>query len=176
MKTKTTCFILLCLLVFISGCTPRGLEIGNKIPDLLFSDAGGKRVHLYDFIKPGKILLIHVWGGMCCSYDVLPTLYALSAIASDSALSNSVSVLSVNLEDSKSRIAEITKGINKSCPIFSDRTTSSFSGNQPKGQYNFPRKVLYAVDENGIIRGKLEGNPPESAIREMLRRAGMENH
>lgn len=170
-------FILLCLvLIIIQGCSSRGLDVGNKIPDLMFSDAGGNKVHVYDFIKPGKILLIHVWGGMCCSYDALPTLKAVSVIASNSSLAASVEVISVNLEHSKARIAEITKGMKTACPIFSDRTTSSFSRNQPKGQCNFSRKVLYAVDGNGIIRRKLEGNQSESAIRELLRSAAVGNH
>ncbi len=90
-------------------------------------------------------------------------------------MAGSVSVITVNPEHSKARIAEITEVRNMACPIFSDRITASFSRNQPKGQYNFSRKVLYAVDGNAIIHGKLEGNQPESAVREMLRHGDVHN-
>jgi hypothetical protein len=161
-------FVVMSLFQFFC-CGSTGMEVGDKLPALAFYDLGGNEVSVCDYIERDKVLLLHFWGAACCLTYSMPTMKAVSAVAVDEKL-RGVTVVSVNLDYQAPRVLRVSRELNISHPMLNDRT-SAYYRELPQIQFFFPLAVLYAVDGDGIIRGKLEGHQLEPAIRELIRRA-----
>lgn len=151
-------------------CGSTGMEVGDKLPALAFFDLDGNEVSVHDYIERDKVLLLHFWGAACCLTYSVPTMKAVSAVAADEKL-RGVTVVSVNLDYQVPRVLRVSRELNISHPMLNDRT-SAYYRELPQIQFFFPLAVLYAVDGEGVIRGKLEGPQLEPAIRELIGRAG----
>lgn len=152
--------------LFVVGCSPGGMEVGDSLPNLHFYDLDGNKVSIYDYIEPGKVLLLHLWGAACCLTYSIPTTKAVKEIASDGDY-NWVTVVSVNLDYPISRVRRIAEELGISHTMLNDMDGRYY---YVEGEFRlfFPLAIILAVDDNGIVRGRLQGHQLAPAIRELL--------
>jgi hypothetical protein len=167
------CFAAISIILALIGCSSRGLEVGNKLPDLTFYDLDGNKVKIYDYIKPGKILLLHLWGAACCLTYSVPTSKAVGEIAAHEG-QDWVTVVSVNLDYPIPKVRRIVKEQGFIHTMLNDKDGSYYRA-EPGFKLFFPLAIILAVDDKGIIRAaKLKGHQLTPAIRELLELARAE--
>jgi len=165
--------ICLWLAVFIltaaGGCSRPPIRDGDKFPRMVFYDAVGKKVGIYDYAGPDRLLLIHFWGAACCMTYSEPTIRAVAGVHAGREFDN-VAVVSVNLDYKESRVRRIRQKMGPGHPLFNDRDGCFYKA-YPKLRYFFPMSLILLVDEEGIIRGHIMGPQLLPAISDLIRRS-----
>ena len=164
--------ILLALLLIssgLAGCSRTGLNVGEKMPDLLFYDTAGNRVTVYDYIEPKKWLLIHFWGAACCLTYSAHTIKSVSEIHKDRRIKD-VRVVSVNLDYPPPKVERIASELGITHPMLNDKDASYYRA-EPKLKFFFPLAMILVVDENAVIQGKLFGPQLMPSIKDLLAQA-----
>jgi peroxiredoxin len=152
--------------ILFSGCINTGMEVGQKVPDFFFYDLNGKKVRIYDHLNHKKILLLHFWGAACCFTYSAQTIKAVSSIYQFDEFDD-VEVISVNLDYPSPKVKKITDELQIKHLMLTDRD-SLYYLKEPELKFFFPLALILAVDEKGIIRGKLKGPQMIASIEEVL--------
>lgn len=143
-------FSLYCLLL---TCTVFSAELKpyhfDKNPDFSLSDLSGKIHQLSDY--RGKVVLINFWASWCppCIYE-MPELQRLQM----SLKGQPFEILAINAGEKKYKVRKFSKMIKLELPVLIDPQKSTFNKWYIK---SLPTSFL--VDENGIVRYKVRGNP-----------------
>ena len=166
-QTRTISLVILIInLQILCGCTSRGISVGDKLPNLVFCDLNGNKVRVYDYIQPEKVLLLHFWGAACCLTYSVPTTKAVANIDAIKQF-DWVTVVSINLDYPLPRVRRIVKELRLTHRMLTDKYSNYYRA-EPKLQFFFPLALILAVDDKGIIRGRLKGPQLEPAIQELV--------
>ncbi len=166
-KSRKSAIILAGLfLLVLSGCKRSGFEIGNRFPDLDLFDMKSRPVTVYQHVGDEKLLILQLWGAACCPVFSKPTLKAVSAIASDESMGD-LTVVSVNLDNPIPEILRISKESGLEQLMLSDKM-SNYYAKEERYRLFFPLSIVFLIDDQNIIRGKLTGHQTESAIRSLV--------
>lgn len=136
----------------------RAHDVPQAVPDLIFQDGNGKKVHLSDF--KGHVVLLNLWASWCVPCrEEMPTLDALQGeMGSGKFQVLALSVDKDGLEDARKFLASINA---THLALYNDPT--SRANFQMKG-YGLPTTLLLSAkgEELGRIVGPAEWNTPEA--------------
>ena len=150
----------------VSGCSETALNVGEKLPNLVFYDLDENRVSVFNYMEPGKKLLIHFWGAACCLNYSIPTIEAVSLIGKSEKFKK-IEVVSVNLDYPIPKVRRIVRELDVAHTMLVDMDASYYRA-EPKLRFFFPLALILVVDEKGIIQGKLMGPQLLPSIAEIL--------
>ena len=149
MKRVLVLFFSLSVACFVRAQeTPEGLFINSKAPDFRASDQHGQEIHLKEFLKKGKVVLVFYRGQWCpyCNRELKRLQDSLQLI-----ISKKATLISVTPEKSES----VSKTIEKTSATYS---IISDDGLKIMKAYN----VAFELDENTLTRYRNAGLNIES--------------
>lgn len=163
---------LMVILVFaltVSGCSRAGLDVGERLPNLVFYDPDGNKVRIYQYVEPGKKLLIHFWGAACCLTYSIPTIQAVSSIHKSGRVMD-VNVVSVNLDYATPKVRGIVRELGIDHPMLIDKDASYYRAD-PKLRLFFPLALILVVNDKKIVQARITGPQLLPSIQEALEQA-----
>ena len=153
-------------LLLVSGCQRSHLNIDDTLPNFTFYDQKNQKINIYDYLHPGKQLLVHFWGAACCLEYSIPTMKAVAEINQSKSYGH-VTVVSVNLDYPNKKVHRIIKALRISHPVLND-PEDVFYAHEPKLKNVFPLALILVVDEKGAIKEKIMGPQLLPAIAELI--------
>jgi len=155
--------IILVLGLLITGCSSEDevARVGESAPDFTLNNLDGQAVSLSDF--RGKGVLVNFWATWCnpCREE-MPYLQEIFEDSNNT--SSSVVILTVNLGESHSTVADFMDFYHLSLPVLFDTKGVVV---QRYGIQYVP--TTFFIDKDGIIRDKVIGTfPNKMAIEDRM--------
>ena len=167
MRHRAFRLAVLCLTIIV-GCTKSHLGVNDRLPNFTFYDTDSQPVKIYNFLAPGKLLLLHFWGAGCCLTYSVPTMNAVTAIDRSSEYRH-VTVVSVNLDYPAGKVQRAVNSHGVTQMVLND-TEDQFYDAAPELENVFPLAMILVVDDQGIIQNKILGPQLLPAISELVAR------
>lgn len=160
---KKGVWLLLAVLVLVSGCAGGGLKKGDPAPELVLEDLAGRTVRLSDY--RGRPVLINFWASWCAPCrEEMPELQKVFAAQGDDGLM----ILAVNttFQDRIADVERMRDDLGLTFPILLDRDGKAVAAYRASA---WPTSIF--VDRQGRIHlvqiGPMTRRFVESVLREI---------
>lgn len=153
-------YVVFCMMLLLSAApASAALRVGSPAPKIVLNDLKGTPLSIPDSLR-GKVTIIHFWQAGCssCKED-MPAMDVLYRENQRKGLS----VIAVNVGQSKEVAQEAVSGLGISYPVLIDAGRTSAAIYDIAG---VPRTII--IDRNGIVRFKIIGSAPRSMLKKYL--------
>lgn len=156
-------FSIFCLLLFISGCKQKQVQIkiGDVPPKFTLPDLKGNKVSVPDDFK-GKVVIIRFWADWCtyCAEE-MPAI----DVVYNKYKEKGVIIIAVNAGQPKEVAEAFVSSLKISYPVLLD--TYSVTAKR-YGVVGLP--TTFILDRNGVVREKILGETDREAFERMVAR------